>query len=262
MCRVGRRTAPASHTSPTRSPDHAHTGTHEAFVTDGADGTVSVIDPATRKVKHTTKVGTSAGAIVVNSGANQAYLVRSLNWLTVLDTETYAVTANIAVGKHPSSVAFDGAFVYVTNFESNTLSVVDPRSGRVARTIPVGRSPIDVAVDPVRRAVTVDPKTSEIYLVDHDHSRMVALDPTTYSLIWSAPVGAWVVDVQLAASAGRAGRLLLPDQNGAKVTVLDLQRRRVVRTVPVGNTPSFAAADGGTGYVANQFSKSFSLFPI
>jgi YVTN family beta-propeller protein len=90
---------------------------------------VSVIDPATRKVKHTTKVGTSAGAIVVNSGANQAYLVRSLNWLTVLDTETYAVTANIAVGKHPSSVAFDGAFVYVTNFESNTLCVVDPRPG-------------------------------------------------------------------------------------------------------------------------------------
>jgi DNA-binding beta-propeller fold protein YncE len=44
--------------------------------------------------------------------------------------------------------------------------------------------------------------------------------------------------------------------------VVDLQRRRVVRTVPVGNTPTFAAADGGTGYVANQFSKSVSLFPI
>jgi YVTN family beta-propeller protein len=271
------------------------TGTHEAFVTDSADGTVSVIDPATRKVKHTAYVGAGAGAIVVDSEANQAYLVRSPNWLTVLDTETYAVTANIAAGNHPSSVAFDGAFVYVTNFLSNTLSVVDPRSGTVARTLPVGRSPIDVAVDPVRRhiyvtnldshdlwiidtpfgdliqkvqlggsptAVTVDPKTSVIYLVDRDHYRMVALDPTTYSLIWSAPIGAWVVDVQLAASAGQAGRLLLPDQNGAKVTVVDLQRRRVIRTVPVGNTPTFAAADGGTGYVTNQSSKSVSLFPI
>jgi YVTN family beta-propeller protein len=123
----------------------------------------------------------------VNSGANHAHLVRSHNWLIVLDTETYAVTANIAVGKHPSSVAFDGAL-------------------RLR--------------------------------------------------------GAWVVDVQLAASAGRAGRLLLPDQNGAKVTVVDLQRRRGGPDRPVGNTPTFTAADGGTSYVANQFRKSVSLFPI
>lgn len=66
---------------------------------------MSEIEPATRKVKRTTKVGASAGAIVVNSTANRAYLVRSPNWLTVLDNETYAVTANIAVGKDSHSVA-------------------------------------------------------------------------------------------------------------------------------------------------------------
>jgi YVTN family beta-propeller protein len=47
--------------------------TRQAFVTDAVDGTMSVVDPATRKVNHVTKVGAGPGRIVVNSGAGQAY---------------------------------------------------------------------------------------------------------------------------------------------------------------------------------------------
>jgi YVTN family beta-propeller protein len=269
--------------------------THEAFVTDSVDGTVSVVDPATRKVKHVTKVGAGPERIVVDSAAGQAYLLRP-NFLTVLDTTTYAVTANYAVGDNPSGVDFDGfGFVYVTNYSSNTLSVVDVNHKTVVRTLPVGNHPTDVAVDPVSRkvyvveldghdlwtvngpygtliqriqlggsltAVTVDPKTSVAYLVDRDHGRMVGLDPTTYSLTWSAPVGLWPTDIQLAPNAGHSGRLLVPDQDNASVTVMDIARHRTVNKIKVGNDPTFIATDTTTAWVTNQHDATVTNFPI
>jgi YVTN family beta-propeller protein len=223
-------------------------------------------------------------------------MVRSPNLLTVMDTTTYAVTANITVGRDPLGVDFDGSgFVYVANYGSDTLSVVDLAAKTVVRTLPVGHSPIDVAVDPTRRriyvanvdshdiwivngpfgtliqkiqlggtptAVTVDPRTGAIYLVDRDHARMVALDPTTYSLTWSTAIGSWVVDIQLAPTAGRAGRLLLPDQNSASVTIADIARHRAITKTKVGNEPTYTAADATTAWVTNQQDGTVTFFPI
>lgn len=271
-----------------------HTGTHEAFVTDIDDGTVSVIDPATRRVKHVTQVGAGPGDIAVNSAADEAYLVRGPGWLTVLSTQTYAVVANIAVGAAPNQVTYDNyGYAYVTSFSASTLTIVNIRARSIVRTMPVGTSPTAVAVQPDTRtiyvshydsrdlwiiptphgeliqkipfggplaAVTVNPRNDVIYLVERFHSRMVALDPTTYSLLWSVPVGSWVTDIQLDLSAGRAGRALIPDQTGASVALVNLQSHRVVRTVPVGNHATSVAADAGTGYVTNQSSQSVSVF--
>lgn len=274
-----------------------HSGTREVFVTDVDDGTVSVIDPVTRTVKHTTQVGAGAQRIVVDAPRNQAYLVRSTGWLTVLNTETYAVTANIAVGEGPYGVAFDWAgYVYVSNLASHTLSVVDLAAGIVVRTIPVGRSPMDVVVHPGSRdiyvvhvdsrdlwvilggpfseyihkiplggrpgGIAVDPRTSVIYVVDNDHARLVALDPSTYSLPWREELGphASATDLQLDLSVGRAGRAVIPAQTGNVVVIVDLHRQRVIRTVTVGATPTHVAADAGTGYVTNQGGRSVSVF--
>ena len=272
------------------------TRTHEAFVADFIDGTVSVVDPVARKVKHVTKVGAGVSRIVVDSGAGQAYLIRP-NYLTVLDTTTYAITANIAVGEDPTGVAFDGfGFVYVTNYSSDSLSIIDLANKVVMRTVDVGDSPMDVAVDPVSRkiyvadldsrdlwimygpvsevtqrialggsptAVTVDPKTSVAYVLDRDHGRMVALDPTTYGLTWSVTSGYSPSDLELAPGAGKSGRLLIPDQgSSASVQVVDIAHHRIISKVPVGHDPAYTAVDGTTAWVAIQSNGTVTYFPI
>jgi YVTN family beta-propeller protein len=274
-----------------------HSGTHEAFVTDVVDGTVSVIDPVTRMVKHVTQVGVGAQRIVVDSPRNLAYLVRGTGWLTVLSTETYAVTADIAVGDGPHGLAFDWAgYIYVTNMSSHTLSVIDLAAGMVVRTVPVGRSPLEVVVHPESRdiyivhidsrdlwvilggpfseythkiplggrpgGIAVDPGTSVIYVADNSHASLVALDPSTYSRLWSAPLDAhaFVTDLRLDLSVGRAGHAIIPLQTGRAVAIVDLHRQRMIRTVAVGDTPTHVAADAGTGYVTNQGDQSVSVF--
>ncbi|MGC2222407.1 MAG: hypothetical protein WA624_08580 [Methylocella sp.] len=81
-----------------------------AYVTNGSDGTVSVIDAATNTV-----VGTP-----------------------------------ILVGDSPSLVAVapDGKHAYVTNLASNNVSVIGTTTNTVAATVPVGSNPVGVGIVP------------------------------------------------------------------------------------------------------------------
>ncbi len=56
----------------------------------------------------------------------------------------------MTVGAGPRSVAItpDGAFAYVTNFNSNDVSVIATASNTVVATVPVGTLPTGVAITP------------------------------------------------------------------------------------------------------------------
>src|ERR1700689_4328608 len=57
------------------------------------------------------------------------------------------VPATFPVGKEPYGVAFDGAFIWVANFRSDTVSKVRPSDGASLGTFNVGRGPIGVVSD-------------------------------------------------------------------------------------------------------------------
>ncbi|MGW0447180.1 YncE family protein, partial [Streptosporangium sandarakinum] len=93
-------------------------GRNLVYVTNYADGTISVIDDAAGRVVRTFRVGGSPG--------------------------------RIAAGP-------DGRRLYVTDFVAGKLSVIDTVTGAVAATVPVGKAPFGVAVSPDgRRAYVAD----------------------------------------------------------------------------------------------------------
>jgi YVTN family beta-propeller protein len=124
-----------------------------AYVTNGGDGTATVIDTATNTVVGLPiPVGREPFGVAVTPDGKHAYVAnRGSNNVSVIDTATNTVEPTvIMVGTNPVKVAVtpDGKHAYVTNFSSNNVSVIDMASNTVAATVAVGNNPRGVAVTP------------------------------------------------------------------------------------------------------------------
>ena len=88
-----------------------------------------------------------------------------------IDPRRHAITAAIALGFPPGSVAAGGGSVWVTDQLGDRIVKIDPATNRVAASIPVGRGASGVAfglgsvwvADSIAHAVTrVDPETNRV----------------------------------------------------------------------------------------------------
>jgi YVTN family beta-propeller protein len=70
--------------------------------------------------------------------------------VSVISTATNKVTSTISVGLDPAGVAVtpNGAYVYVTNYNSRSVSVISAATNTVTSTITVGDQPYGVGITP------------------------------------------------------------------------------------------------------------------
>jgi YVTN family beta-propeller protein len=63
--------------------------------------------------------------------------------VTVFDLKTLQKVATVPVGDYPEGMEAspDGKFVYVANWDSNTLSIIDAGTLKVVGTLDAGSSP-------------------------------------------------------------------------------------------------------------------------
>ena len=118
----------------------------QTYVTNQADGTVSVINMNTRTVVATIHAGTNPHRIIADAATHRVYLTNATTpgTVTVIDGTKNAVVATIPVGNDPEGIGsnlFIG-HVYVSNNGSNSVSVINTASNAVVATIPVGTSPL------------------------------------------------------------------------------------------------------------------------
>jgi YVTN family beta-propeller protein len=113
-----------------------------------------------------------------------------------IDPQKGTVTAEYAVGDHPSGVAFGEGSVWVTNANDNTVTRIDPASGKTT-TIPVQASPrsitagvgaIWVGNDTGGSVSRIDPATNTVKTIDlgvgvGSHTIAIAADDATGS-VW------------------------------------------------------------------------------
>jgi YVTN family beta-propeller protein len=73
-----------------------------------------------------------------------------LDFVYVIDTSTNKVVQAPTVGTQPFPVAStpDGKYVYVGNYQDNTLSVISTQDYSVGGPLPVGEGPVDIAIMP------------------------------------------------------------------------------------------------------------------
>ena len=89
----------------------------------------------------TTTTTSPASAVVVNSGSAS---------VSILDLETLANVANVAVGAQPMSVTLNSAatYAYVASYGSGTMAEVDLSTEKVTRTATGLAGALSVAMDP------------------------------------------------------------------------------------------------------------------
>jgi YVTN family beta-propeller protein len=110
---------------------------------------VAVLDASTRRVLRHLCVGDVPSHLELSGDGTRLYVANAgSNDVTVVDTSTDSVLANVKTGKRPllPCVAESGS-VYVPSGPDEAVTVLD-REGAEIAMIPVGKAPHDIAVSP------------------------------------------------------------------------------------------------------------------
>lgn len=182
--------------------------------------------------------------------------------VSVIDIASGASRGMIAVGRHPTALALaaDGARLYVTNTNDDTVSIIDPRTLRVIETITLqpfaarvdGIAPTGIALDAARaRLYIACGGINAVLVYDLAARRTVGLIPTGWYPISVAldPAGkSLVIGTSLGVGSGsrEAPAKRFVHANRGTVHVLPLpdeaQLASYTATVAENNRMSFASA--------------------
>ena len=216
--------------------------THTVYVANGGDGTVSVIDAATRTVVGTIPVGERPSAVAVDPGTHTVFVQHS--------------------GVRHSG---DGQVSVIDGH----VSVIDSSTRTVIATVPVGKGRASWG------GLAVDPATHMVYAANANHRTFVAddtlsvIDGQTYAVIDTVPVGAELTGV--AVDPGISSVYVITERGGtggnvrpvgeSLVRVMDSVSRAVVATIPGGGGPRAVAVDPSTHdvYVADFWGPEVSV---
>jgi len=127
----------------------------------------------------TAKHASSAIAITPD-GATLLTVNPDSNSLTLVDTETRSVLAEIPVGVDPHTVAVDdkGQRAYVASRGDNRITVIDLTTTQVITQVVVGHQPY---------GVVVSPSGERLYVSEQGANRVTTLDTTTFDVLQTYP---------------------------------------------------------------------------
>jgi YVTN family beta-propeller protein len=255
------------------SPDHRTL----AVVSIGSNS-VTFIDTATNRVRHTTYVGRSPHEAFFTPDGREVWVsIRGEDYIAVLDGATFAETARITVPTGPGMQIFspDGRYGYVCssfNPETTVIAVADHQIvGRVPQASPfcpniaaspdgrqvwftlkdVGRTQVFDARPPFALLRTIDtgPITNHVnfarngrgtfaYVTVGGLNVVKVFRTDTFEQVATIPVGALPHGVW---PSGDGSRIYVGLENADALAVIDTITNRVVGTIAIGQAPQAIA---------------------
>jgi peptide/nickel transport system substrate-binding protein len=210
-------------------------GEGAVWVANAEQGTVSRVDPATRRVVQRISVGREPAGVVAADGAvwvaNSGE--RSVSWI---NPSTDTVVKTVPVGNGPTGIALGLGAVWVANSLDNSVSRIDPDSGDVVATVPVGGTPSGVAVG-----------LGAVWVANASDNTVSRFSPATGAVV--RPIG--VGNGPRAIAVGAGGVWVANSLDGT-ISRVDPASDAVVATVPVGEGPSAVAVGRGGVWAASE----------
>jgi YVTN family beta-propeller protein len=157
-------------------------------------GTVLRIDPSTKTIVDTFRVGRGAEYVAFDEGLSGEGTV----WVGNVDDDTVSridssanqVEATIPVGTQPFQVTVGGGFIWVNNRSDHSISKIDPLEDRVVGIVEHVRGTM-VATDGA--LWVADPEKPTLWRIDMDTGRVVAEFHLRYSGFLAAGAGSiWI----------------------------------------------------------------------
>jgi YVTN family beta-propeller protein len=222
----------------------------EAFVANGADGTVSVIEAATATTVATIAVGSEPSDVAISPDGSRAYVTNTGDGsVSVIDVRSrQKVGSPISVGGEPRGIAIsvDGTRAYVANTASDTVSVIDVPTSTVVATVPLGAGtePEGIAVTPDGAAAFVAQRANDVALIT----------TATNTVAGSVKVAAGLGPFRLALTPD-GGRGFLSNANSSTATIFSTITSTVLGSpVLIGPNPAGVAVNPheSRAYVTSQ----------
>ncbi len=100
--------------------------------------------------------------------------------VTVVNSQTNGIIAEIAVGETPHSEAVspDGSRLAVTSYDGNVVYMINTATDKEIAKIPVGKEPVDIAYSPDGRYLcTVNSDGNSVTVIDTADNRVIGTVP-------------------------------------------------------------------------------------
>jgi YVTN family beta-propeller protein len=277
---IGAALAPAAHAVTTVSiPVGAEargvtidTKTHEVFVTNFDDDTISVISQVANTVIKTIKVGGAPVGIAADSKRGVVYALVA-HKVAVINVSTNKVTRSISLGHTGGdSVAIDESkdLLFVTEESTNQVAIVSGSSHKVLKQVKTGNLPVGVAVDQSKHnafvtvagsdevevisathkkvthkvkvqtepnGISIDPKRHEVYVVNQNevfgnHSTVSVISTRTIKVV--ATIKKTGEQGGSAAVDTKNGVLYVSQDGSYTVYEINLRTRKVIGKIRFG----------------------------
>ncbi len=140
----------------------------QLWVTNLANGRVSVIDTESRKTIASIYTGTRAHVVALTNNNKHAWVANiSDNTISIIDTTIFRILGTIPVGKGPMGIAFsrDGKFAYVSS-QDKMVNIIDTSAHQVIKQVPVGPNPHFLTLGPDGNIWGTNTGSNDIYVID------------------------------------------------------------------------------------------------
>lgn len=147
-------------TNPTSITYDVNTG--RVFVLNQGANTISVIDTFTNTITNTITGQTNMTRCYVNYNNNTLYVLRGANdQVLTYNTITLSSGSTISVGDLPYTLTFDSTYVYVGNYNDDTITVINASTNTVVKTNSVSPKLI--------LGLTVDTNKNSLYMTSQQN---------------------------------------------------------------------------------------------
>jgi len=207
------------------------------YIANEDDNMVTVVDVETREKVTEIPVGIEPEGIGLSpDGRVLVNTSETTNMAHFIDTETLEIVANVVVGTRPRVAQFtpDGSQVWVSSEIGGTVAVIDSATHEIVHTIDFevpGLQP--ESIQPVGVAIAAD-GSDKVYIALGPSARVAVVDAITYEVEDYLLVGPRVWNL---AFSPDSKRLFTTNGVSGDVSVIDLERRRVIKSVKVGRLP-------------------------
>lgn len=121
----------------------------QAFVSNGADGTISIVDARSPASATTLRTGSAATGLAYSTLGHALYVIDGVDGtIAVVDPARRAVTSRIAAKPGLGSIDFapGGRYAFVTNGAADVVHIVDASTAKIIATAAdIGRQPDQIA---------------------------------------------------------------------------------------------------------------------
>lgn len=218
--------------------DHIYVASGDA----NYNGTVDVIDPATKKIKT---IGVGREVTDFTTYKNRIYVADSMfGAISVIDPTTNTKIKTMKLTYHVNGITTHNNRLYVTDFYNYRVIVIEPSTGKTIKIIKVRKHPGMITT-----------YNNQIYVLSYDRSNSVdVIDPTTNTVTKTIDISGWPL-----AFTTYNKRLYVAGTLDAKgdgiVSVIDLTTNTKTRTIKVGGDLTGVTAYNDRLYVTSQDKK-------